>query len=175
VPSNFYPIRVSGTGAADYRADIATCGDTVRCGEQYEVETGNMVGPTRQGTNDLIALENCGYSFLSQNHVYLCDDGERLPNPQLVSVPIWNACADPLFTYDPSAGQCPAEVVAPGGGVWYTVHAFATIFVESMLGGGVQVRFIDITKCKGSTGGPSLDETGPLALPVRLVRIPEGD
>ena len=177
VPSNFYPIQVSGTGAASYRADIASCGAEVRCFDQYEVETGNMVGPTAQGTDDLVSLENRSYSFQSPDHRYIDSGGQnRVPNPQLTAVPIWNACSDPLFVYDASSGQCPAEVVVPGGGTRYTVHAFAQIFVEGMSKGktsGVQTRLITITECDGS-GNINTDETGPLAIPVRLVRIPDG-
>jgi hypothetical protein len=177
VPSNFYPIQVSGSGAANYRADISSCGSTVRCFDQYEVETGNMVGPTDQGTTDLYNLEQRRYDFFSANHQYLDSANQhRAPNPQLTAVPIWNACNDPLFVYDPGAGQCPAEVVAPGGGTTYTVHAFAQIFVEGMSQGktsGVQTRLITITDC-ALGGGISTDETGPLAIPVRLVRIPNG-
>ena len=171
VPSNFYPIQVTGAGAAVYRADIGGCGDNVACGDQYTVETGNMVGPTGQGVRDLVSLENRSYSF-SGEHQYLSGGIHRVPNPQLAAVPVWNACADPFFTYDPSAGQCPAEAVASGTNTLYTVGAFAQIFVEGMVGQGVEVRLIDLTTCTGNTG-PSTDEAGPLAIPVRLVRVPE--
>lgn len=171
VPSNFYPIQVSGTGAAVYRSDISSCGSNVRCGNQYTVETGNMVGPTAQGVRELVGIENRIYSFASE-HQYLSGGVHRAPNPQLVAVPVWNACADPFFTYDESSGQCPAEVVAPGTGTWYTVNAFAQIFVEGMQGQGVEVRLIDLTMCRGNVG-PDVAEVGPLAIPVRLVRIPE--
>jgi Flp pilus assembly protein TadG len=174
VPSNFYPIQVSGAGAALYRADISSCGDNVRCGDQYTVETGNMVGPTGQGVRDLVAIEQRSYNFSGGEHLFLSDGVHRAPNPQLVAVPIWNACADPNFTYDPAAGQCPAEVVASGTGTWYTVNAFAQIFVERIVGQGVQVRMIDLTRCRGNSG-PSVAEAGPLAIPVRLVRVPEED
>jgi Flp pilus assembly protein TadG len=172
VPSNFYPIQVSGTGAAVYRSDISSCGDNVRCGAQYTVETGNMVGPTQQGVRDLVSIENRRYSFINGEHQYLSDGGHRAPNPQLTAVPVWNACADPFFTYDASVGQCPAEVVAPGTGTWYTVDAFAQIFVEGIQGQGVEVRLVDLTICRGNNG-PSVAEAGPLAIPVRLVRVPE--
>lgn len=173
VPSNFFPIQVSGSGAALYRADIAGCGGQVKCGDQYTVETGNMVGPTRQGVNDLCALEDRHYELLATKHRYFDPTGlHRAPNPQLAVVPIWNSCNDPFFVYDPSTGQCPAEVVPPGTGTWYTVSAFAQIFIEGMVGQGAQVRLISITQCSGSSGTVNLDETGPLALPVRLVRVP---
>jgi hypothetical protein len=173
VPSNFYPIQVSGAGAAAYWTDIASCGDTVRCGDQYTVETGNMVGPTAMGVRDLVEIENRSYAFTT-DHQYLSNGIHRVPNPQLAAVPIWNACSDSLFTYDESAGQCPAEVVPSGTITSYTVDAFAQIFVEGMQGQGVLVRLINLTVCRGSVG-PSVAEVGPLAIPVRLVRVPDED
>jgi hypothetical protein len=176
VPSNFYPIQVSGVGAALYRADIGGCGLTVKCGDQYTVETGNMVGPTGQGVRDLRDLEGRDYAFAAGEHRYEDAGGHhRAPNPQLAVVPIWNACNDPFFVYDPGAGQCPIEVVASGTITWYTVSAFAQIFVERVVGQGAQVRFIDITDCSGFAGPINLDETGPMAIPVRLVRVPQED
>lgn len=47
------------TGAARYRANIATCNPSkVTVGVEYLVEDGNMQGPTKQGVNDLIALDS---------------------------------------------------------------------------------------------------------------------
>jgi hypothetical protein len=42
-------------GAAVYRQNICSCNNTeINLGQEYPVETGNMVGPTWQGTEDLI-------------------------------------------------------------------------------------------------------------------------
>ncbi|MGW8179879.1 MAG: hypothetical protein ACWGQW_14130, partial [bacterium] len=178
VPSNFYPIQVGGTGASVYESNISSCGSIVTCGDQYEVETGNMVGPTRSGVDDLIDLQDLSYSFSPPDHRYIDSSGNhRAPNPQLAVVPVWNACNDPLFVYDPSSGACPASSVAPGGGTQYTVGAFAQIFVEGMSTGktsGVQTRLITIAECAGGSSSLDVSETGPLALPVRLVRVPDG-
>jgi hypothetical protein len=176
VPSNFYPIQTSGVGAALYRADIASCGNDVKCGDQYTVETGNMLGPTGQGVRDLVSIEQRTYRLGAGEHRYEDPGGyHRAPNPQLCVVPIWNACNDPFFVYDPGAGQCPIEVVGSGTGTWYTVSAFGQIFVERIVGQGAQVRMIDIANCSGFAGPINLDEVGPLAIPVRLVRVPEED
>ena len=55
-PGQFYSIQLPGSsGANDYRNNIANCANTyVRCGDFYSTENGNMVGPTKQGVNDLI-------------------------------------------------------------------------------------------------------------------------
>jgi hypothetical protein len=124
-----------------------------------------------------VDLEDRRYQFDSPDHRYVDSGGaHRAPNPQLAVVPVWNACSDPNFVYDAGAGQCPAEAVAPGGGTTYTVGAFAQIFVEGMSTGkasGVETRLIHIADCVGGNGSLDIDEVGPLALPVRLVRVPE--
>jgi hypothetical protein len=60
-PGWFQPVRVNpseGPGGAVYRDNIAMCDPTViGPGTQLQVEPGNMVGPTRQGMRDLIALD----------------------------------------------------------------------------------------------------------------------
>lgn len=47
------------TGGNTYRDNIATCSPQsfVAVGDQLQVEPGNMVGPTKQGVQDLIALD----------------------------------------------------------------------------------------------------------------------
>ncbi len=67
-PGTFLPWRVGETdsGAADYRWNIANCNedniflsdnDPTTDHDQYPIETGNMVGPTFQGVQDLIAQD----------------------------------------------------------------------------------------------------------------------
>jgi Flp pilus assembly protein TadG len=46
------------SGANEYRDNIGTCvGVRVGIGDKLPTETGNMVGPTRQGVDDLVALD----------------------------------------------------------------------------------------------------------------------
>ena len=57
-PGWYHPVVLSCEGANCYRNDIATCNSrVVGPGTQLEIEPGNMVGPTRQGMADLIALD----------------------------------------------------------------------------------------------------------------------
>jgi len=60
-PGWFQPVVVNPSekpGGANYRANIATCDTTyIGPGTIMQVEPGNMIGPTRQGMGDLIALD----------------------------------------------------------------------------------------------------------------------
>ncbi|NNG16872.1 MAG: hypothetical protein HKM89_10360, partial [Gemmatimonadales bacterium] len=59
-PGFFYPWRLPGLqGAADYQAAILGCPvpDSVVVGQSYDVETGNMVGPTRHAIDSLISTD----------------------------------------------------------------------------------------------------------------------
>ncbi len=60
-PGWYHPVVINqaeGPGGANYRENIATCDPTViGPGTLLDVEPGNMIGPTRQGMNDLIALD----------------------------------------------------------------------------------------------------------------------
>ena len=47
-----------GTGGNDYRDNITDCNGTpVQIGDMLPIETGNMIGPTQHGMEDLIALD----------------------------------------------------------------------------------------------------------------------
>jgi Flp pilus assembly protein TadG len=187
VPSNFYCIEMSGSGAAAYRDAISSCADvTTQCRDTYRVEPGNMVGPTAQGVEALLGDNPHSYSLQSGEHRFQSFGGDVFDTShQLVVAPIWDACNDPLFQEGSDGGEggcdCPAECVAPGNNTWYTVDGYALIFVEGMgtLGGpggggpGVIIRLINLYDCSGST--LSGDEVGPFSVPIRLVRVPEGD
>jgi hypothetical protein len=60
-PGWFHPVVINpseGPGGNNYRNNIATCDPTViGPGDVLDVEPGNMIGPTRQGMRDLIALD----------------------------------------------------------------------------------------------------------------------
>ena len=60
-PGWFHPVVINpteGPGGANYRSNIATCDNTViGPGTVLDVEPGNMIGPTKQGMQDLVALD----------------------------------------------------------------------------------------------------------------------
>ncbi|MFY9611138.1 MAG: pilus assembly protein TadG-related protein, partial [Blastocatellia bacterium] len=58
-PGQFFAIRLGDSqGGFDYRTNIATCPATpIYCAEDYPSEPGDKVGPTRQGTCQLICYD----------------------------------------------------------------------------------------------------------------------
>jgi Flp pilus assembly protein TadG len=181
VPSNFYAIEISGTGADDYRSDIARCADVdVMCGSSYNVKNGNMVGPTIQGVQGGGLVGDGGLIGDPPDAFHgIGDYGSNHADTSrsLVVAPIWDSCNNPLFRPG-EGGECPAVNVPSGHNMVFQVAGFAMIFVEGIGpspggGQGVIVRIIDVFTCGGLTSGGN--ETGPFSVPVRLVRLPEED
>lgn len=178
VPGQFYSIQVSdGTGGDVYRESIATCAPNgVYCGECYDVEPGNMVGPTHQGVDDLIG--DPPDTFNATNFCY--DPGCRDTSRALVVAPIWDICNSPDPGGCPGTAFCPGAVLSESGAnVTLRVAGFALVFVEGFQGNDVIARLINVTACGaggGGGGGPTGDDgnpqIGPFAVPVRLVQTP---
>ena len=62
-PSWYNPWDLPGSvGGNDYRNNIASCNThIVQIGDMMTPENGNMVGPTKQGTADLVAKDPGAY------------------------------------------------------------------------------------------------------------------
>lgn len=174
-PGQFYALRMpNSAGADDYRDYIATClpDANIFCQDCYGVEPGAQVGPTRQGTLDLIG--NPPDIFVSPG---CYDDGNgpcKDTSPSLIAVPVWDVC------YNPASEGCAATTFCPGGNlsdmgqnVEVKVIGFAMLFVDGMQGTDVMARIINVTVCDGA---PEATDDGivpaPFALPVRLVTLP---
>jgi hypothetical protein len=173
VPSNFMAVQISGSGSDAYRDDIAGCtGVIVKCGDLLNVETGNMVGPTRQGVE---GGGQAGDGLIGDPPDKYWDVAEYGPNHTdtsraLVVAPIWNSCLNDQFKKN-DAAECPAASLPSGGNVQYGVAGYALVFIEGVENGedgGVVGRLIDVFPC--STGFNQVTTPGPYALPVRLVR-----
>jgi hypothetical protein len=184
-PGQFYSIRLGdSTGGNDYRTNIATCsGEQTFCGSCYVTEPGNMIGPTRQGVDDLIPDPPDNFFVLADGRWCFgasSTDCETTGSPQLVIAPIWDICNTP------GVGACPAEDFCadadsdgfPDGKFSGTpslrIIAYATLFVTGWSGTDLQARLLDVKPC---VGGPATDDdgnlqTGPLATPLRLVKAP---
>jgi Flp pilus assembly protein TadG len=159
----FYAIQFpADTGGSDYRDSIGTCKpNTVTCQRNYSVKTGNMVGPTKQGVEDLVGKPpRDTYVNIGQ---YRWPDGNiHDTSHALVIAPIWDTCSFPGF--------CPGNQFPSGTGVTVTVKGFALIFLEGVSGNDVVARLIRVLPCDSLP--PTTDETGPYAIPIRLVRLP---
>ena len=160
-PGEFYAIQLPGSvGANDYSNNIATCATPyLRCGNSYSVETGNMVGPTKQGVDALIG--NPPTDTWVGIGDYQTPNGLSDISKNVVVAPIWDSCS--------VAGFCPSGKFPSGTQVNLQIIGFAVFFIEGFQGNNLQARLIAVSSC-GSSGG---NETGGtvLSLPLRLVRI----
>jgi Flp pilus assembly protein TadG len=100
-PGWFFPIdlpKAGGgpiTGGAKYRANIASCNGTViDVTSTLQVEPGNMVGPTSQGVDDLIALDpDAEWDPVARKVVNSCAQAATpcAPrSPRVVAIPVFN-------------------------------------------------------------------------------------
>jgi len=161
----FYAIDLpgSGPGASDYSNNIATCANAyVRCGDSYSVKTGKMVGPTKQGVNDLIGNPPTD-TWVSVGQ-YQTPKGLSDTSKNVVVAPIWDTCG--------MAGFCPSGDFPNGTNVTVKVMGFAAFFLDSITGNDVVARLINVSSCGPSGGGGTPGDTGgtALSLPLRLVR-----
>lgn len=88
-PSFYNPWDLPGSvGGADYRNNIANCNTAiVSIGDFLTPENGNMVGPTKQGTDDLVAKDPNAYWDTTCN----CVKGSAYAvSPRIAIVPLYN-------------------------------------------------------------------------------------
>lgn len=140
-PVNYPPLDLDPnplTGANWYRQWIADCEPyPVGVGDRLQVEPGNMVGPTHQGMDDLIALDpNASWDSATKTVV----NSAYGISPRIALVPLF----DP--TLPPNSGRN-----------WVTVAQIGAFFIEQTgAGGEVTGRFIDVTSqgspCPGGLG-----------------------
>ncbi len=154
-PSQFYSLDF-GSGAATYNCAIANCLNTcsvptaVSCGTSWPLETGNMVGPTSQGVNNLIGSPPDTYISIGE---YQTANGTSDTSQSLIVAPVWDNCT---------------QVINPGtAGQTPTVVGFLELFVVGMSGSDLQARLISAAGCNTQAG--TSGSTGPLAYPVRLI------
>lgn len=125
-PSWYYPWAIpeeggsGGRGAAAYRWNITNCNTSIiEVGEEYDVEPGNMVGPTVQGVEDLIALDPDAGWNPATNEVEGSDWDPWTGSPRVGIVPTF----DPSREFDP--GRKPLGFTN-----------FIAVFFESVTGNG---------------------------------------
>jgi hypothetical protein len=76
-----------GTGGSWYRDNIASCNPTLmHFGEWLTAEPGNMVGPTNQGVDDLIAQDPFAYWDTTTNSVV----SSYHPSPRVFPIPLFD-------------------------------------------------------------------------------------
>jgi len=175
-PSQFFPVILppgtapaecptcsngGGSGGASlYRQNIECCNSKIfSCGQiTLQPETGNVVGPTKQGVDCLIHEQNngTGQDILNTNvSPFTITGGSNNPNPALqgqtltrsdsiVSVPIFDGAQ--LCP----GHSCPASVTA-------NIVGFMQIFIkdETNPQGTVEAYVMNVSSCGSSSGGGS--------------------
>jgi Flp pilus assembly protein TadG len=144
-------------GANDYRDSIASCSSPyLHCGDRLSVKSGNMVGPTIQGVQQLIG-DPPRFSYISPGQYQRASDGKFFDiSESVILVPIWSSCG---------TGFCPVGKVKGE----LQIVGYAAVFIEGVSGESVVARLVNIASC-----GPMVDppETGGTALsvPLRLIQ-----
>ncbi len=163
-PGFFYPFRIgNSSGASDYRNNITSCNPTTTfVGVPYTVENGNMVGPTRQGINDLIS-DDPNASWVPP--VYT--NGVLNPGTGIVTGSNQTNWVDSprvikVALFDPN------QISSIQGSSPVTFNNIALLFLQGFQGNGNQAPLVArfLYYAQGTGGGPV---TGPLARVLRLV------
>jgi hypothetical protein len=192
-PSQFYPVDLpsaagylcpscsnggtGGSGASLYRSNIECCNQTpIVCGTlSVSFETGDIRGPTQQGTICLINEQNngSGQDILASASPLSITGGSANPNPALQGVT--------GLTQSNSVATVPlydGHNLCPGGscGSTVTIVGFLQVFVTSVdSNGNVNATVLNVGGCGSSAGGSG--GTSPAAMadaasfvPIRLIR-----
>jgi len=172
-----------GSGGSTYSCAWANCLTTpscktdfssVQCGSMYPLETGDMVGPLKQGVNGLIGKPPTDtWGGIGD---YITPQGPSSNSKALILAPIWD--------------NCNQQIDSGTKGQQVRVLGFVQMFVDQMvnqpvagcLGGQsspgnsgtwVEAHLVSQIQCDiaaGNGGGPT--STGPLGVPIRLVQTP---
>jgi hypothetical protein len=139
-PSFYFAWRMpGGTGADFYRDNIANCNTAILSyGDLIDPEPGNMVGPTKQGIEDLIAKDPSAYWDTAANKVH----STQKPSARVVAIPLF----DPVY-YDTGKLN--------GANASLKVINYMGFFIEGMKGGDVVGRITPIGGIYDGEGGPA--------------------
>ena len=153
-PSFYFPWAIPGSsGGDDYRWNIGNCNQTVMpFGAMMDPEPGNMVGPTDQGMEDLIARDPSAYWNTGTNEVV----STMHPSPRVVIIPLF----DPVFYETGKQNSRNADL---------KVANYLGFFIERMRGREVEGRITPVSGLrKGSGFGPA--PVGAFPKAIRLVQ-----
>jgi Flp pilus assembly protein TadG len=152
-PSFYYPYDIPGSvGASDYRTNIGSCNTTImQFGQTFNPEPGNMVGPTKQGTDDLVARDPDAYWDTVNNRVV----SSMNPSPRVVAIPLF----DPNYYYTGKMNGRNASL---------KFINYLGFFIEPMQGNQVVGRITPIGGLRQGNGGPA--PAGAFPRVIRLVQ-----
>jgi hypothetical protein len=152
-PSFYFSWAIPPDSGADwYRENIAGCNTTIiGWGDLMTAEPGNMVGPTSQGVDDLIAKDPGAYWDTSANRVV----SSMNPSPRIIAIPLY----DPYY-YDTGKQN--------GRNADLKVANWLGFFVEERQGNDVFGRITPISGLIDGDAGPAPAGAFPRA--IRLVQ-----
>jgi len=152
-PSFYFPYAIGdSSGAEDYRWNIGNCNTTMMgFGDLLVAEPGNMVGPTRQGMDDLIARDPSAYWDTYNNKAV----STMHPSPRVVAIPLF----DPVFYDEGKRSGRNADLKAVN---------YMGFFIEEMQGNTVVGRITPIGGMLTGNGGPA--PTGAFPIAIILVK-----
>jgi hypothetical protein len=153
-----------GGGGSCYRNNISGCSGTLwKIGDDLPKENGNMVGPTKQGVNDLVALDpnaqwDPGTKKVINSCVgppYTCSNPGYTASPRIVAVPVFDL----------------AEYLATGGPGNGTVHVVNILgfFVDKMQSNDVVGYLTTMPDVKVTNGG-TVSQASAFIKAIQLVR-----
>jgi Flp pilus assembly protein TadG len=164
-PGVFQPVRIprydgNSTGGDDYRDNIATCsGIAIGIGDVLESENGNMIGPTKQGVNDLIAQDpSAQWDPATKSVINSCAQATTPcapSSPRVVAVPVYDT-----GVFDSTRRQ---------GLPTFTIVNILGFFIDRMQGNDV-VGYL--TEAPGLTTGaaPSINPLAAFLWQIQLIR-----
>lgn len=128
-PSDYPPVNRGNPieGAVEYKNNIINgCSGMVRIGDVLQIEPGNMVGPTKQGVDELIGMDPHAYWDYSSGTV-VGSGYDGFSSPRICIVPL----------YDP-------DLPPDSGRNTVTVTGLAVFFIEGMQGKDLYGRFMEM-------------------------------
>ena len=151
-PSFYFSYAIGGnTGGSEYSWNIANCNTTVMgWGDLLLMEPGNMVGPTNQGVDELLAKDPNAYWDTGTNSPV----STVHPSPRVVAIPVY----DPVY-YDTGKQN--------GRTADLKVAQYMGFFIERREGNSVYGRITPITGLFKGGIGPA--PTGAFPAVIRLV------
>ncbi len=160
-PGEFFAIQLSNdtnqSGADVYRENIYTCDapHNIVCGQLYGVKTGNMTGPTTQGTDTLVGNTPDIFSGFSNGVPYYNSNLNLHMSHQTIRCPIWDICNT----------ICSSGMKLSGTNVQIQVVGFAVLYIQGTSGSDVMANLLGVEPCN------SIPPTDSVSVPLRLVRI----
>lgn len=167
-PGFFFPVRLDGNGANPYEDAIRGCVTrSITPGMTLPIEPGRMVGPTRHGFEDLIALDPLAQWNATTNAP---ERGCMDASPPCARSPRWVAV--PVFDIDSYLRARYDDLNAGGNGanIPVTVVKVIGVFIDEVRNNGDIYGYINHYPTTSITGPGNTAGGGAFARTVILVR-----